>query len=124
MAPGTPYEAFLCGCGAFLTFRPISGLCSTCEQRKRASEAETKVESLRVELSQAQKDRTDYELERNKERVYRQMERRETASRIRDIERRIGVACEREWIREQLRKLADRLELQLTTEPNPDTASK
>lgn len=37
-------------------------------------------------------------------------ERRETVSRIRDVERRIGVACEREWIREQLDQLALKLE--------------
>jgi hypothetical protein len=39
--------------------------------------------------------------------------RRETASQIRDIERRIGVAVEQELVRRELTKLADSLEYSL-----------
>jgi hypothetical protein len=37
-------------------------------------------------------------------------EREQTASKIRDISRRIGVACTRDWIREKLDELASQLE--------------
>jgi len=41
--------------------------------------------------------------------------RRETASQIRDVLRRIGPACTLEWIREQLDRIANQLEFHAKT---------